>query len=226
MYVDNCTKHLEGRLESKASLSEGSRIYFTLINPLLTMSYLPGDHINILNWCSTLMIYQHVSSSSDITTHSKVEKASIIPVLRTTTWGTEWLNPQQVPELQLEQKLGGSLHFTMLPLIKVAWFLKQPQKPSWHFQIMNYFHLQSSRTKLLCVIIVALSEAYWNTSYTAMSTTQDETAERRGPSEKVSCPSWQPMWLDRHRYPDSLATCQLSDRGSVIFNSMSLGFLT
>lgn len=46
--------------------------------------------------------------------------------------------------------------------------------------------------KLLFIITVAISEVYWNTSYTATCKIQDETARMRGTfSVKVSCSNWQ-----------------------------------
>ena len=53
-------------------------------DPLLAVSYLLGDHSNILNWCSSLTTYGHISSSSDVTTDGKVKRASVIPMLCTT----------------------------------------------------------------------------------------------------------------------------------------------
>lgn len=196
MYVDNWTKHLGGRLESKAGLSLGSGICFTLISPLLTMSYLSGDHSNVLNQYSTLMTYQHISLSSDGTTHTNVERASvIIPISCTTIWGTEWFDLLQV-------LVRGSMRtWWILPFYHVATHKSGLILKTVSEIILSFSNIQPKAficnlpepLKLLFISTVTISEASCNIATQPCSCLRMKQQGHRNPLRKglLSLENWQ-----------------------------------
>lgn len=88
-----------------------------------------------------------------------------------------------VPQLWPEWEIGGSFHFITPATPKCDLILKTISEIILTFSNTEpkaFIYNLAEPLKRLFIITVAISEAYWNASYTATLTTQDETARMRG----------------------------------------------